>query len=145
MYSRIIILSLTIVVCAGNLFAQKSIAKKTDSDYRKYPYWIDMMNDTTSNYFEAEKAFNLFWENKIKPVEEKDILNEHSKKERKSFLDRLFKSRKERQREESERYAFQYKKFLHWQMTVSPYVQADGRILTPSERLNEWEQHKSIK
>ena len=145
MYLRRIIFSIAVVLCSGNLFAQNSFSKKTESEYKKHPYWIEMMNDTSSNYFETEKAFNLFWQNRIQPVEERDILTLKNEKERKSVLEKLFKSRKEKQREESEKYTFQYKKFKHWQMLVSPYVQEDGRILTPSEQLEVWKQHKAIK
>ncbi|MBK5284763.1 MAG: hypothetical protein JJE25_05130, partial [Bacteroidia bacterium] len=137
MYFKKIIFIAAIVLCAINLSAQKSFSRKTDADYQKYPYWIEMMNDTSSNYFEAEKAFTLFWKNRIEPVEEKDIFeaNNQKQEDRKSLLEKLFKSREEKQREESEKYAFQYKKFRHWQMMTEHYVQSDGRILYPSERL----------
>lgn len=143
MYLRRFLITALILIMAGSAFAQKRTL--TDSDYRQYPHWIAMVDDTTANSFEAEKAFTLFWEKRIMPLEEKDILGVPNEKERKTFLEKLFKSRAEKQREESEKYAFDVKKFRHWQLLMKPYVQDDGRILTPSERLQTWEQHKAIK
>jgi len=116
------------------------------SGYQKFPHWIEMMNDTATNYFEAVKAFDLFWKSRILPVEEEDILNEHNQKaeERKSFLESLFRSRKEKQREESEKYAFQVKKFRRWQLLSEPFVQSDGSILFPAERKLLIEQHVQV-
>ena len=145
MYFRNFFLTSIVLLMAGSVFAQKRASALADADYRKYPYWITMMDDTTANYFEAEKAFSLFWENRIQPVEERDIMTVPNGKERKSFLEKLFTSRKEKQREESEKYSFQVKRFRHWQLMAAPYVQDDGRILTPSERLETWKQHKAIK
>jgi hypothetical protein len=43
-------------------------AQQPASSYQKFPYWIEMMNDTATNYFEAVKAFDLFWKSRILPV-----------------------------------------------------------------------------
>ncbi|MCX6290246.1 MAG: hypothetical protein NT126_00600 [Bacteroidetes bacterium] len=121
--------------------------KISDRQYEKHPYWIAMMGDTTTNYFETLKAFNLFWKSRTKPVEEEEIIGqEHGNKEkRKNSLEKLFQSRAEKEREESEQYAFQYKKFRNWLRATLPYVESNGYILTPSERLRIWEQQKSSK
>jgi photosystem II stability/assembly factor-like uncharacterized protein len=33
-------------------------------DYRTHPYWIDMMQDPKANFFEVQKAFYLYWDNR---------------------------------------------------------------------------------
>lgn len=113
----------------------------SNKEYERKPLWIQMMNDPAVNYFEAKKAFDLFWKNKPLPTEEDEIMGEQhgSGEKRRSFLKELFKSKKERQEEESQRYAFDYKKFKHWERLVLPYVQEDGRILSQDEKLKLWQ------
>lgn len=107
------------------LYAQQS---KTDEK----PAWIRMMNDSTVNYFTAVKAFNDFWKDKEKPVEEDETFEANAKKEKR-------RSPKEKY---AEKYAFEYKKFLNWQRSVLPYVQPDGHIFTPYERLKIFNEEK---
>lgn len=38
--------------------------KHTDEEYKENPYWIEMMQDPTANFYETQKAFNLFWEDR---------------------------------------------------------------------------------
>lgn len=113
----------------------------SDKEYQRKPLWIQLIEDPNVNYFEAKKAFDLFWKNKPLPTEEDEVIGEqHGKgKERDSFLEKLFMSKKERQEEESQKYAFEYKKFKHWERLVLPYVQEDGRVLTADERLKLWQ------
>jgi len=33
-------------------------------DYSAYPYWIEMMQDKNANFYEVQKAFNMYWENR---------------------------------------------------------------------------------
>ncbi len=92
-----------------NLFAQ------SQKEYEKYPYWVAMINDSTTNYFEAEKAFETWWSIRPIPVEEDEILGdpeEFNKKE--GFFDRLFTTKKEKRAKESQEYAFEYKAFKQW-------------------------------
>ena len=35
-----------------------------------YPYWIEMMNDSTVNYYDAVNAFDIYWKNRVKPTED---------------------------------------------------------------------------
>lgn len=108
----------------------------SDKAYRKFPHWISMMDDTLSNYFEAQKAFELYWSVHEKPKEEEDIIGmkgagEQEKSAKENWLRRLFKrSRNENENE----MAFSVKRFNHWLMVSAPWVQEDGRILYPSER-----------
>lgn len=36
----------------------------TNDDFAKHPYWVEMMQDETVNFYEVQKAFNLYWENR---------------------------------------------------------------------------------
>ncbi len=92
-----------------------------NKDYASSPYWIAMMKDTNTNYFEAVKAFNAYWKNREKPSSENEKF-EHVGKgvETKS---------------KNVPYSFEYRKFRNWQMRVKSYVQADGKILYPYQQL----------
>lgn len=39
-------------------------SQDTLKDYNTHPYWIDMMLDPDANFFETQKAFNTYWENR---------------------------------------------------------------------------------
>ncbi len=39
-------------------------AQTVDNDTANYPYWIEMMQDENANFFETQKAFNTYWENR---------------------------------------------------------------------------------
>lgn len=95
-----------------------------------------MINDTSTNYFEAVYAFDQYWSVRPKPVEEEEILGEgESHKEREGFFDRLITTKKEKREKESQQYAFDYKRFKQWQLRVEPWVRPDGSIAGPAEQL----------
>lgn len=127
----------------GNLTIRAQAPKK-NLNYSKHPYWIEMMKDPNANYFETINAYNLFWEKRKLPKEEDEVIGQSKTAEaKKTFLQRWFKSKEEREEEEIKKYALDVKKFKHWQIVTEPYVQEDGRILTADERLKLWqEQHK---
>ena len=101
-----------------------------------------MIDDSTVNYFEAVKAYDDFWVNRKKPLEEDEIIGE---KRKKSLWDRIFTSREERQEEEANKYKFECKKFEHWKFIMQPYVQPDGRILSTDAQLEIWKNQRSGK
>ncbi len=39
-------------------------AQNQTADTANYPYWIEMMKDPNANFFETQKAFNIYWENR---------------------------------------------------------------------------------
>lgn len=128
-------LLLTILLCGWGEHVQ---AQKTYSDrvYTKNPMWIEMMEDTLSNYNEIQKAFDLYFTKHDLPTEEDEIIgmrsaNEEEKKSKESWLKRLFS--RSRTMDESE-LAFAVKKYKHWKLLTEPWVQEDGSILYPSER-----------
>lgn len=121
---------------------------KSAKGYSKYPYWIEMMDDSAVNYFEAVKAYDEFWANRKKPKEEDEILGEKfysstAEKKKKSLWDRLFVTREEKQEAEASKYKFDCKKFEHWKFVMQPYVQPDGRILSTEEQLELWKKQRT--
>ena len=122
-------------------------AKKKKGAYAEFPLWIEMMEDTLTNYFEAQKAFETYWKSRPLPVEEEDIIGHTAWKaeDRKSWLQKIFTTKKERKEQESELLAFQFKKFKNWERAMQPYVQDDGSILTPTQRIAIWREHHSKK
>lgn len=113
-----------------------SQSASSEKNFRRNPLWIGMMDDSTSNYHETLRAFDLYWENHEMPVEEDQILGqkgatEVERKEKSGWLARLFRGKRSEAEGEM---AFQVKRFRHWQIMISPFVRDDGSIPFPSER-----------
>src|SRR3954468_443423 len=80
---------------------QPGNAGRQEKDYARHPFWISMMDDEHVNYFEAVKAYEIYWRFHSKPVEEDQILNTKglspsSKHEHKTWLDYIFAGRDRR-------------------------------------------------
>jgi hypothetical protein len=128
---------LTLQLISSDLISQTTSKR---INYSKHPYWIEMMNDPKANYFETVKAYEQFWQNKKIPLEEDDIIGQTKKEPTKNnFLSKWFKSKEEREEEEIKKYSFDIKKFKHWKLKVTPFVQEDGTILDADERLKLWQ------
>ncbi|HXC06544.1 MAG TPA: hypothetical protein VNZ86_17430 [Bacteroidia bacterium] len=119
MAHRISTIILAVTFCFLGVYI--TVDAQENKDYASYPYWIRMMDDSTTNYFQARNAFDAWWKNKPKPPGENEQLSKGGKEN----------SSKTKQIP----YSFEYKKFLNWEMHVKPYVQDDGHILFPSQRL----------
>ncbi|MGQ7944318.1 hypothetical protein [Flavobacterium sp. WC2509] len=113
--------------------AQSQIGKEKLKEYRDSPKWIEMMNDPNANFYETNVAFDEFWKGKPNPLElmegEEEAFEEL---EERSFVSRLFKSNKEL-KEESLKYAEDFKKFKFWKTQNEGFVKADGRVMTQDE------------
>lgn len=132
--SRFFLLSIVFAVIAFSSQAQSI----------KLPSWVAMIDNESTNYFEAIKAFDYYWKGKIKPIEEMDLkeLNEMSAEE-KEERSQYFNSMSVEQRHEYDLLQYHYKRFKQWRKNVFPYVQSDGRILTMVERIAIWEQQQA--
>jgi len=53
---------LFLVFLIGFLVSNIGIAQQNDT--ANYPYWIEMMKDPSANFFQTQRAFNLYWENR---------------------------------------------------------------------------------
>lgn len=126
------------LLCIFFCLTSKSQVTYSIREYKQSPHWIAMMEDSLTNYFEAQKAFDLFWSVREMPKEEDQIVgmkgaNEEEKENKKGWLSHLFK--RKNTLEESE-LAAGVKKFKHWSFLMEPWVQEDGHILYPSERIS---------
>lgn len=105
------------------------LAQQTDKEklksYRKNPYWIAMMDDSTANYNEAKLAFEEFWKGKVRPEEEGYKTNEKIKKE---SAKRLVENDSD-----AKKYAFEHKRFENWLREKAPFVRLDDSIMTENE------------
>lgn len=118
--------------------------KLKDSDYKKRAYWIEMIKDPHVNYFEAVKAYDLFWKGKPQPKDEDQLIGEgEDREEKKGGRKRRREIREEREEKEMrQKYGLDCKKFAHWKMMVQPYIQPDGHILSKEEQLKIYEQQR---
>lgn len=57
-------LLLTLSISLVSLSALAQDQTKEQKDYASYPYWQDMMLDQRINFFETQKAFYTYWENR---------------------------------------------------------------------------------
>jgi hypothetical protein len=103
------------------------------------PAWVSMIDNPEVNYFEAVKAFDLYWSDKQRPeeeFEEKDATGKEEKEREKSEAMRAQMTIE--QREEYNLMKYHYKRFENWAREVKPFVQEDGRILSVQERIDIW-------
>ena len=112
------------------------------------PAWVKMMDDSATNYYEAIRVYNEYWKNHVKPAGEEEEMKEGNKdsNEREREVKREIRHDRKRvvteedlkKQNENVFIKYQVKRFEQWTREVKPYVQEDGRILTPSERMEIW-------
>ena len=123
-------------ICSvANLYAQgKSHSKKQLREYRNNPHWINMMDDSTANYYEAKLAFEEFWRGKPTPeqLNEGEFEAEEEEHDRSIFA-RILKSDNQ-YKAEIVQYAFEHRKFNYWLRKNAPYVKADGTVMSQAEK-----------
>lgn len=118
------------------VIGQDTVSYK-NCNYSKDPCWIKMMDDPKVNYYEAQKAFKEFWNARGgEPFVKEDInsRNQYNSKKRTRA--------EKRADEERQKYAIEYKRFLQWSKEVEPYVQSNGSILSPEERIRIYEEQR---
>jgi alpha-galactosidase/6-phospho-beta-glucosidase family protein len=125
-----------IILCLMLVFQQLYVAAQSTpfaaKDYARKPLWIEMIKDTAANYFEVEKAFNQYFKHHEKPEGENEEIGEHAA--RKKHVSK--REQKKIQKENHMR--MEIKKYEHWRMMMLPYVQPDGSILSPTQRIEMW-------
>ena len=120
--------------------------EKPRTDDTTNPNWISMMQDPQVNYYEAVKAFDAYWEGKIEPEEEDELITEG--KITSAEADSLRNARAswtQVQRNKYENIKYQFKRFKDWKRTVFPFVQSDGRILSEQQRLEIFQKQQQVK
>jgi hypothetical protein len=97
----------------------------SDEEYSLKPYWIEMMDNPKANYFEVQKAFNLFWKGKTPPVrvdnEARDIFN----------IDIMDVNR-------PVDFVYEYKRYKFWERYYKDLLDENGFIISPEEMYNNW-------
>lgn len=130
------------ILCSFICLTQITIAQQStqysEKDYARNPVWIEMIKDTTANFFEVQKAFNIYFQHHEKPVGEDDMIGEYEKREK------YPSKRAQRKQQQENKMKMEVKKYERWRDRMLPYVQRDGRILTPSERLQIWRDQQKI-
>lgn len=61
------IIAFACIAFLGLAVGGKMQAQQTDrqaGDTASYPYWIQMMQDPTANFFQTQRAFNLYWQDR---------------------------------------------------------------------------------
>lgn len=140
------LLSTLLMVCI--FYSANAQEKKTNprSDDKTNPNWISMMQDPQVNYYDAVKAFESYWEGKIEPEEEEELINEGKITTTEADSLRTVRaSWTQIQRNEYEYIKYQFKRFKDWKRTVFPFVQSDGRILSEQERLEIFQKQQPLK
>jgi hypothetical protein len=125
----LVALSLSASAQKKRIFNESLAAKK--------PLWIAMMDDTTANFFIVEKAFDTYFKHHELPEEEHDVIGEREEREKHPSKRKVRKVVKEND------LRMDVRRYYHWHEQTLPYVQADGRILTPSQRLAIWREQQS--
>ena len=62
MKKHILYLSLLLVMTAFTRISAQSASAVADT--AQYPYWIAMMQDPNANFFQIQRAFNIYWTNR---------------------------------------------------------------------------------
>ncbi len=131
----LLILALALFVAVNG--QQKKRSSKT-TDYSTAPLWIKMMDDSNANFHTVEYAYTTYWKYHKKPEGEHDVIGEYEAHEKNP--DRFEK--KDINADNKMRMAL--KKYEWWHRNMQPYVQTDGHILYPSERLKIWREQQEI-
>jgi len=58
--TRLVLAALMLLPCTS-LVSQSA---RDQRDYRNHPYWIEMMQDPEANFFDIQRAFYQYWENR---------------------------------------------------------------------------------
>lgn len=112
------------------------------------PDWVAMIDNPTTNYFEAIKSFEAYWKDKIRPIDEaepKEEKEQESKEEEREHkqLKKQLKKMTAAERQQYDQIQYHYKRFVTWAEEVRAYVQEDGRILSQQERIDIWNQQQA--
>lgn len=124
------------------LFSITAYAQPASVDYKRSPVWINMMNDTTANYFETVRAFREYFEERALPKEpfevegeddfEKEVGLEENEGGKKSKRELRREARKRNPKEPD--YTAEVRAFRGWFYRIKPWVREDGSIIGPKEQ-----------
>ncbi len=131
MMKRLLLL-LTMLISGAHYAGAQTSRPFTDREAGKSPLWVAMMDDTAANFFQTERAFNLYFKKHELPEGEHEEIGERREREKTPSR------RKQRRIAKENDLRMQVKRYHFWRDQTLPYVQPDGHILTPAERLAIW-------
>lgn len=128
-----------LLLFVNQIQAQKKASKK---GYKNNPVWIQMMNDTSANYFETTKAFREFFKERALPKEPNEVEGEDAfekevgleENEGKKKGKRELKREAKRSSTKEPDYSAEVRAFKGWFYTTQPWVRSDGSIIGPQLR-----------
>ncbi len=135
-----------LLICSG-------LRAQSDSpDYKNNPVWIKMIDDPHVNYYEAIKAFEMYWKDRVMPDNEEEEMAEGNnnfkevereiKKEKKVDRKRILTDEELKKKNDDQQMKYQLKRFAQWKREVKPFVQEDGHILSDDERMEIWKKQQ---
>lgn len=114
------------------------------------PLWYQMINDTTTNFNDAVKAFKDFFENRELPEEpgerfgydffEQEFGLGEARKREETLKSTAKGDKRENENEQnsgkshSQKYALEVKAFKSWYFDAQTWLRPDGSIVGPKER-----------
>lgn len=128
---------LTFNLVKAQAIEETNAEKHSNRPYHDQPIWISMMEDPQANYFEACKAFYIYWEGRELPAESEGEAKDLGDKEEEGLH---FKDPK------SYEMIYEYKRFKNWEKTMINRIDPKtGRILSSQELDAIWqEQTKGV-
>ena len=127
----LILVTISALLPTTSIFAQNN-ASTLEAEAAVKPIWIDMMDDTLANFFVVENAFNIYFKHHELPEGEHEEIGERRERLKKAS------PKKQKRIDGENNLRMQVKRYDFWYRKTLPYVQPDGRILTPTERLAIW-------
>ena len=117
--------------------------KKLFKIYHASPVWINMMEDSKVNYFEACTAFEMYWVGREIPAETEGEANKlyEMKDKKKSDREKEGEQVKGLHFNDPASYAmiYEYKRFINWRRVMRNKIDPQtGRILTSQEQDAIW-------
>ena len=135
---KLCLLIIAVLICLAKVNAQSG---SINANYKKNPVWIQMMNDTSANYYETIKAFREYFRDRLLPKEplEKDGADSFEKaigleeNEGEIYKDKD-KDKDKRKRKNEPALSAEVRAFKGWFYSIQPWVLDDGRIVGPIEQ-----------
>ena len=145
-----IISATAILLCIVTMNSSKSSAQtSSDISYSKNPIWIQMMEDPNVNFYAAQKAYIEYWNNHEKPREmeeetmtDKEQMKDYKREHKRDGENAVLTDKEKKELQVKEQMIYQCKRFENWMITVKPFVQEDGRILSQAEIDAIWQKQQ---
>lgn len=127
--------NILVLICLFFFHFQLNCQSKKNEKYYVFPHWIYMVDSCKTNYYEALKAFDLYFsKHKLPYFDSKKVLNIVEL----DSLNRVYKLKYN----SKDALIFQIRRFYRWKKDIFNFVQDDGSILTIDEQIKLWNKSK---